>query len=121
MGSAAAAWNYWWIAIASNGTLGQFSKRSDSGTPLDKRQSGFSLEILEGVDQAFNQTFNLSLSQIANPSVPNPFGGADNITLADGSEAGQSVPFWPLIQPERKLDLMYEFRTRFHWSELTTQ
>lgn len=106
MGSAAAAWNYWWIAIASNNSLGQFSKRSDSEITLEKRQSGFSLDTLEALDQAFSQTFNLSLSQIANPSVPNPFGGHDNITLADGSEAGQSVPFWSLIQPARKLDLM---------------
>ncbi|KAK5047684.1 hypothetical protein LTR84_006349 [Exophiala bonariae] len=106
MGSAAAAWNYWWIAIASNGTLGNFAKRGVSAATLNKRQSGYSLETLEGLNEAFNQTFNLSLSQIANPSVPNPFGGDENITLADGSEAGQSIPFWSLIQRERKLDLI---------------
>lgn len=107
MGSAAAAWNYWWIAVVSNNTLGQFSKRSsDSSATIEKRQSAFGLETLEGLNEAFNQTFNLSLSQIADPSVPNPFGGPENITLADGSEAGQSIPFWSLIQPERKLDLM---------------
>lgn len=106
MGSAAAAWNYWWIAIASNGTLGNFAKRAVSAATLDKRQSASDIETLDGLNQVFNQTFNLSLSQIANPSVPNPFGGEENITLADGSEAGQSVPFWSLIQPERKLDLM---------------
>lgn len=106
MGSAAAAWNYWWIAVMSNNTLGQFSKREAATATIDKRQSAYGIETLEGLNDAFNQTFNLSLSQIANPSVPNPFGGPDNITLVDGSEAGQSVPFWSLIQPERKLDLM---------------
>jgi lysophospholipase len=106
MGSAAAAWNYWWIAAASNNSLGQFSKRSAPSGNIEKRQSAFGIETLEVFNEAFNQTFNLSLSQIADPSVPNPFGGPDNITLTDGSEAGQSIPFWSLIQPERKLDLM---------------
>ncbi|CEH18904.1 lysophospholipase plb1 [Ceraceosorus bombacis] len=46
--------------------------------------------------------------------VPNPFSGLENrqvasqnnITLVDGGEDGANIPFWPLIQPARNLDLV---------------
>lgn len=50
--------------------------------------------------------FGYNLSQIVNPSVPNPFGGTENITMVDDYEIGQAVPFWGLIQPERDVDVM---------------
>lgn len=95
------------IAVYSNGTLGQFSKRTDTTKSIVKRDSqALSSVFLDELNNAFNQTFNLSIPQIANPSIPNPFGGKENITLSDNSAAGQAVPFWTLIQPERKVDLM---------------
>lgn len=105
MGSAAAAYNYWLIGLYSNGTLGQFSRRSIATGLLQKRQS-LSSKLFDSINEAFNRTFNLSISQIANPSIPNPFGGSENITLSDSSGSGQAIPFWPLIQPERNVDLM---------------
>jgi lysophospholipase len=95
LGSVASAWNYWWLETETNDTLGQFSKRSDS----------FDL-LIEETDESFAEAWNLTVAQISNPSIPNPFGGKDNITFADGSEAGQSIPFLPLIQPERRVDFM---------------
>lgn len=97
MASVAAAYNFWWLGAISNGTLGQFSKRDEL---LGK-------ESLETINEAFAKYFNLTLAEIANPSIPNPFdGGKENITFADSSEAGQSDPFTPLIQPERRVDFM---------------
>lgn len=54
----------------------------------------------------FKKAYGYTLAQISNPSIPSPFNSEENITFADGSEVGQSVPFWPLIQPERKVDFM---------------
>ncbi len=98
MASVAAAYNFWWLGAISNGTLGQFSKREEG--LLGK-------ESLETINEVFTKYFNLTLAQIVNPSIPNSFnGGKENITFADSSEAGQSDPFTPLIQPERRVDFM---------------
>ncbi|KAJ5655906.1 hypothetical protein N7507_007856 [Penicillium longicatenatum] len=105
MGSAASAWNSWWLGATTNGTLGQFSKRHD----LDNRESDSSLtgiSSLSFLNDYFNETYGYTIAQISNPSIPNPFNSEENITFADGSEAGQSVPFLPLIQPERKVDFI---------------
>lgn len=105
LASTASAYNFWWLSAISNGTLGQFSKREVEERQLIRRELFFRLDTLESLNQAFNQTFNLSLAQIVNPSLPAAFSD-ENITLADGSEAQQSIPFWSLIQPERKLDVI---------------
>lgn len=107
----ASAYNWWWLAAVTNGTLGQFAKRSaeSDANDLARRSEGLvglSLETLEELNQAFNVTFNLTLSQIANPSVPAAFSLHKNVTLADNSEAGQCLPFWSLIQPERQVDFI---------------
>lgn len=108
MSSAAAAYNWWWLSAITNGTLGQFSKRSTQADThsLARRSPPFELSIIESLNQAFNETFDLSLAQIANPSVPVAFNTEQNVTLADGSEVLQSVPFWSLIQPERQVDFI---------------
>lgn len=64
------------------------------------------LDLFSSLDGGFQEAFGYNLSQIVNPSIPNPFGGAENLTFVDNYETGQAVPFWPLIQPERKVDLM---------------
>ncbi|KAJ5564304.1 hypothetical protein N7513_000546 [Penicillium frequentans] len=105
MGSAASAWNNWWLGATTNGTLGQFSKRQD----LEKRDSDSSvtgISSLSYLNNYFKEAYGYTLAQISNPSIPNPFSSDENITFADGSEVGQSVPFWPLIQPERKVDFI---------------
>lgn len=105
MGSAASAWNSWWLGATTNGTLGQFSKRRDLGKrDFDSFLTGIS--SLTYLNDYFKKSYGYTLAQISNPSIPNPFNREENITLADGSEVGQSVPFWPLIQPERKVDFM---------------
>ncbi|KAJ6017130.1 hypothetical protein N7451_000509 [Penicillium sp. IBT 35674x] len=105
MGSAASAWNSWWLGATTNGTLGQFSKRHH----LEKRDSDSFLtgiSSLSYLNNYFKEAYGYTLAQISNPSIPNPFNSEENITFADGSETGQSVPFWPLIQPERKVDFI---------------
>lgn len=102
----ASAYNFWYLDATTNGTLGGFSKRSDT---INKRESYFPIAEIEEVDEVFSQYFNLSVAAISNPSIPNPFGsiaGTDNITMADGTEGGQCLPVWSLIQPSRKVDFM---------------
>ncbi|PWY77487.1 lysophospholipase [Aspergillus heteromorphus CBS 117.55] len=102
LGTVASAWNYWYLEAVSNDTLGMFSKRDGR---VEKRDALID-ELVELVDGVFSEYFNYTVSQIANPSIPNAFNPAENITFADGSEAGQSIAFLPLIQPERKLDFI---------------
>jgi len=111
MGTSASAWNLWVVSAISNGTNQQFAKRSLLEEPehhtLEKRQATSLIPIWE---QAFNETLNQSLYGI----YPNPFQGyassatADepNLFLVDGSESGQIIPLWPLLQPARGLDLI---------------
>lgn len=99
MATAASAWNFWYLSAMTNGTLGQFTKRGMESAALDA--------LVEEVDEAFSEEWSYTVSEISNPSIPNPFGDSEeNLTLADGSEAGQAIPFLPLIQPERKVDFI---------------
>lgn len=102
MGCAAAAWNTWYEqAYYPNSTAGAFSKRATSsggGTVTDK-------SFLDLVTGLFEKAFGYNGKQIASPSVPDPF-ASGNISFVDGSEAKQSIPFIPLIQPDRRVDLM---------------
>ncbi|OJJ42657.1 hypothetical protein ASPZODRAFT_124987 [Penicilliopsis zonata CBS 506.65] len=98
MGTAASAWNFWYLSEVSNGTLGQFTKRDMESAALDA--------LVEDVDAIFSELWNYTVAEISNPSIPNPFGSQENLTLADGSEAGQAIPLLPLIQPARKVDLI---------------
>jgi lysophospholipase len=42
-----------------------------------------------------------------------------NLEMVDGSESGQTIPFWPLLQPARALDVIIAFEgsseTRMGW------
>jgi lysophospholipase len=112
LGAAGAAANFWYIESVSNGTLAPFSKRSIQAldkrrkrdNSLAKREITFPLAGLEPLIGAFQEIFGLNLSEAAYATIPNPFPNvaSKDIILADGSEAGQSIPLWPQIQPARK-------------------
>ncbi|KAK5270578.1 hypothetical protein LTR99_005020 [Exophiala xenobiotica] len=120
LGLAASAVNAWYIEALSNGTLAQFSKKRSLQVPppgsvqsLQKR-AGFPLATINYLFEAYQQYFNLTKVQAVSPSVPNPFAGMPGangpepatLTLADGSEGGQAIPFWPMLQPARNLDFI---------------
>ena len=120
IGSTEDAFNAWTIQTDSNGTDGGFTKRSHkalrsrmrstSKPSMSKRDSPPTTE-LEGVVEAFNETFGLNISSMAYAFYPNPFAGVSSVTpasaqkpllrLVDGSESGQADPLWGQIQPAR--------------------
>lgn len=130
LGTTAEAFNFWYIENLSNGTLAQFSKRSiaanerleshltprlptedESGSSLKKRATPPPLSSLEQLTVGFNSTFGLSLRDISNAIYPNPWNGLPGqsspyLKLVDGSEGGQTLPFWGQIQPARGLEFI---------------
>lgn len=135
VGSSSNAWNGWLLESESNNTLGLFAKRSlsDESHSLVKRQGpsyGANAQNLELI-QVFESTFNLSLNDSLYAVYPNPFQGYGNTSTAnqstleivDGSESGQTVPIWPLIQPDRDVDLIIAFdasgETPYGWQNGT--
>lgn len=107
----AAAYNGWYLGVESNNTLGQpsyyhFSQGPDGYNFTKRATPEPPTGLFTELDGGFQEAFGYNVSQIVNPSIPNPFGGAENITLVDDYEVGQAIPFWPLIQPERNVDLM---------------
>jgi lysophospholipase len=115
MALSASAWNFWAIEAFSNGTEGSFSKskRSTSSTvsSLQRRDEIIPPSTVYKIDSLFQQAFNLSLTEIAYGIVPNPFLGVSSasaytqtvtdLQVVDGSEGGQTIPFWGQIQPAR--------------------
>ena len=80
-------------------------------TSLSKRGAQYPPSDVGKIWEGFNKVFNLTLDEAMYPSVPNPYAGThpaetDALQLTDGSETGQSIPYWPLIQPARKSDFM---------------
>jgi lysophospholipase len=135
VGSSSNAWNGWLLESESNNTLGLFAKRSlsEESRSLVKRQGpsyGANAQNLELI-QIFESTFNLSLNDSLYAVYPNPFQGYGNTSTAnqstleivDGSESGQTVPIWPLIQPARDVDLIIAFdasgETPYGWQNGT--
>ncbi|KAG9793246.1 Lysophospholipase 1 [Exophiala dermatitidis] len=120
MGVAASAFNFWYIEARSNGTLASFSKRAvQPDTTSAKHQNGkrtaiFPAEVVDELLDSYQEYLNLSTAGSMYPSVPNPFAGMQgsngpepsSLQLADGSEAGQSIPYWGLIQPSRQSDFI---------------
>ena len=105
----------WYIEDKSNNTLAPFSKRSASDfinhkQPISKRAT-FPQAYLTALQEAFQEYFHLNISDIAYAHYPNPFAGlssatssirsSSSLTLVDGSESGQAIPLWGLIQPDR--------------------
>jgi lysophospholipase len=113
MGSSSSAWNFWLLESLTNNTQGQFAKRS-----LNKRQSppdGANPTTLSLIN-FFEGAFNLSLNDSLYAVYPNPFRGMnnslstdENLEMVDGSESGQTIPLWPLIQPGRAVDFIIVF------------
>jgi lysophospholipase len=128
MGTSSTAWNLWLLESLTNNTVGQFAKRDT----LDKRQSrpdAANPQILDLID-FFESAFNLSLNDSLYGVYPNPFQGFNNslvnetnLELVDGSESGQTIPFWPLLQPAREVDFIIAFdgssETPFGWQNGT--
>ena len=130
IGTSGSAWNEWLLEYLSNNTLGQFAKRDLHD--LEKRQSrpeGANPEIISLID-AFEQAFNLSQNDVLYGVYPNPFQGYNNsmvnettLSLVDGSESGQTIPLWPIIQPAREVDFIIAWdasgETPFGWQNGT--
>ncbi|KAJ9607997.1 hypothetical protein H2200_008076 [Cladophialophora chaetospira] len=114
LGVAAAAFNFWYVEAKSNGSVGSFSKRSLALTDaamLSRRAAQFPAENALAIWNGFEEIFNLTLDEAMYPSVPNPFAGtnpaeSEALQLTDGSETGQSIAYWGLIQPARKSDFI---------------
>lgn len=113
LGTSAAAFNFWEIEIQSNGSEASFSKRSPG---IQKRE-----EIIPPIEAAeivagFQDGLHLNLSEIVYSQIPNPFMGllsaspytqtAETLLMVDGSEGGQTIPFWGQIQPARRSDFI---------------
>jgi lysophospholipase len=132
IGSSSSAWNFWLLESMTNNTEGQFAKRALDEHNLEKRQSrpdAANPEILSLVS-FFESTFNLSLNDSLYAVYPNPFQGYNNslvdedtLEIVDGSESGQTIPFWPVLQPERNVDFIVAFdasgETPFGWQNGT--
>jgi lysophospholipase len=135
IGSSSSAWNLWLLESLTNNTIGQFAKRDleEADThALLKRQSrpdAANPEILSLIT-FFESTFNLSLNDSLYAVYPNPFQGFNNsmineetLEIVDGSESGQTIPLWPVIQPERNVDFIIAFdasgETPFGWQNGT--
>ena len=114
MGTSSSADNFWTLEAISNGTEGSFAKRSS----LRKRQSSdqSATNSILGLNSIFGSTFNLSLNDTLYAVYPNPFRGYNNseldepnLVMVDGSESGQTIPLWPLLQPARGVDFIIAF------------
>ncbi|GKZ23625.1 hypothetical protein AbraIFM66951_009902 [Aspergillus brasiliensis] len=117
IGTSANAFNLWYLESVSNGTLGQFAKRSTTTT----HKSSFAKRLsqppnLNTLVKTFSNTLDLNLTEITYSTFPNPFtnlslstGNAHTsptLHLVDGSETGQTIPLWGLIQPARNTDFL---------------
>lgn len=115
LGLAASAFNFWYIEALSNGTLAHFSKRSNVAEHSLGKRADFPAATVNSLLDAFQQYFNLTKQQSVSPIIPNPYAGMPGtngpepatLSLADGSEGGQAVPFWPMLQPARNVDFMW--------------
>ena len=106
-----------YIENESNNTLAPFSKRSvDEEKSLSKRASAPPEASLDSLYAGFQEEFNLTRPEVSYAVWPNPFNGipgtgetTKSLRLVDGSENGQQIPLWSLIQPERDLDFIIAF------------
>ncbi|KAI0818516.1 FabD/lysophospholipase-like protein [Irpex lacteus] len=127
LGSADSAMNFWVSESLSNGTVGQFAKRSGSDLlkipypphedQLEQQRTEQSLlpdvQALPGFLELIG---NLSAQDAVYGLWPNPFHGSkfadkhlqtqDFLYLTDGSEYGQANPIVPLIQKSRSADFI---------------
>jgi lysophospholipase len=111
LGVAADAVNFWLIEAYSNGTLGNFAKRSVDSSLERRETADLLVEAVESLQKLFTKYFNYTLTEDVYTTMPNPFALSSsttnddkppaNLTLLDGSEAGQSLPLWTQIQPAR--------------------
>ena len=128
-GSTANAFNAWIIDTLSNGTEALFAKRDlKEVSNLHKRQAlagsnssspgentADRSQIISLVDE-FNGAFNETSQTSLWARYPNPFNNispamknVSELYIVDGSEAGQTIPLWPVIQPQRNVDFIIAF------------
>lgn len=119
LGTAASAWNYWYIGDYSNQTLAQWPKRSISSKKFkatakrDSSETFFPESTLTALIAGFAEAFNLTMPNIAYAEWFNPFFGTSSSTneseviqMVDSAEDGTALPLWPLIQPERNASFL---------------
>ena len=138
--SAGAAQNFWLIEGLSNGTLAPFSKRSElareespNHASLLKRANGASTSLFNQTESLIEEfdNFGLNNNSVTYAPWPNPFYQIEtadskarkDLALVDGSEVGQAIPFWGLIQPARTVDFIFAWDgaedTGFKWNNGT--
>ncbi|KAF4625054.1 hypothetical protein G7Y89_g13113 [Cudoniella acicularis] len=123
IGTSADTFDAWYIQALSNGTEAQFAKRSSgAGNRIDgtdrsaKRQSAAMDELLQIIPESFSKVFGLNITSSSYAVFPNPFANlsstssvvnhSKDLRLVDGSESGQAIPLWGLIQPARGLEFI---------------
>lgn len=108
IGASADAYEYWWLENHSNGTLGQFPKRSEdapcqqlSSTPgrLSKRLlETFPETLVDELARPFVEYLHLNLTGYTYARVPNPFRtqstapSENELKLVDATEVASSLP-----------------------------
>lgn len=124
IGTSGDAFDAWYIQQLSNGTEAQFAKRT-SGREGSRRSRGLSKRqassnsfgpLITEVPEAFAEVLGLNLSGMAYGIFPNSFANLSttssvvnhsaDLRLVDGSESGQAIPLWGLIQPARGLEFI---------------
>jgi lysophospholipase len=114
-GLSSLAWNFWLLESLTNNTVGEFAKRDSSLRKRQSRPDGDNPEVLNLIN-LFESSFNLTLNDSLYAVYPNPFQGYNNslvneatLELVDGSESGQTIPFWPALQPAWAVDFIIAF------------
>lgn len=113
MGTSCSAVNFWIIENKSDGVLAPFPKRSidvaEKRSILSTRDlAPFPNSTLNALLDGLNATFGITDGEASHAVWPNPFASSSSsneprdLSLVDGSEAGQVVPLWSQIQPARK-------------------
>ncbi|KAJ2962966.1 hypothetical protein NQZ79_g2006 [Umbelopsis isabellina] len=121
IGSSSAAASFWYLQNMTNGQFPQFAKRKMDATTirkrkLNKRAPVFPASTLGALLEPFPEDFNTSIIDALYAYYPNPFQdlvpsmkNVSMLKMVDGSLSGQTIPFWSLLWPQRKVDLIVAF------------
>lgn len=122
IGSSSCAASFWYLQNITNGTLPQFAKRyfgnmlAANKHTQHKRAPTFPPDILDSLVEPFPEYYNISIIDALYVDYPNPFQNIDSemssvstLRIVDGSLSEQTIPFWSLLWPKRKLDMLIAF------------